>query len=327
MGRIAVFHDSHTVGYDIATWMLHDLGYTVYAAGESFSSLLPDYRSVRYPPGKGFLTRSNGQAPWDGVMELKDMPDDALFIDTFPESEHALRRHGWRGPMLFYWILPVGRDYIAHGKFRPGRKVAVLAFNAAIARLIREKELCPVESIFPPYHRVATFPVRETFDPFLIAAVNRLRDWVPWRVRLRLARLRNNPKIKLELYGTPPPSWAAAIEHPELVARIARATALFHVKEIDTPGYVWMEAALQGVPVIFRPGFLDNTEFSFLEHDRTCLFAEREKELLRYAKQLQDPSENRRIGLALRECLTKLCSWTTNRGIVERLISSVHNAS
>jgi hypothetical protein len=324
MKRVAVFHDSHTVGYDIATWMLHDLGYEVYAAGDSFRSLLPNYRSFRYPPGNSFLTRSNGRDPWDGVMELKDLRDDMLFVDTFPDSEHALRRYGWNGPLLLYWILPVGRDYIAKGNFCPGKRVVVLAFNAAIARMIRERELCPVSLVLPPYHQVANFAVRKTFEPFLVAVVNKLVDWVPSPVCKRIARLTQHPKIKLELYGQPPPTCATPIEHTDLVARMARAKALFHVKTIDTPGYAWMEAALQGVPVIFRPAFVDHTEFAFLEHGRTCLFAERMKELSRCAQQLADPAENQRLGLALRETVIELCSWRKNRTIVEALLRSVH---
>lgn len=323
MEKIAVFHDSHTVGYDIATWMLKSLGYKVYVAGESFRPVLPNYRSDRYPPGRNFLTRSDGHPPWDGVMEVEDLPRDALFLDTFPETEHALRRYGWEGPILFYWILPVGRSYIARGNFRPGRGVAVLAFNAAVARSISERGLCPVASILPPYDSVAAFRLRETFEPFLITVVNKAVDWTPWSVRLRLSRLRRNPKTRLELYGLPPPRWAAVVEHPQLVARIARAAALFHVKTIDTPGYAWMEAALQGVPVIFRPEFIDNTEFSFLEHGRTCFIAERGRDIVRYAERLKDPSENRRIGLALRERVTGVCSWETNRGKVGNLLDSL----
>jgi len=188
MAPTAVLHDAHTVGYDIATWMLHDLGYKVYAAGESFGRVLPEYRSNRYPPGNAFLTRKNGLPPWDGVVEIEDAPRDALFVDAFPSSEKALRDFGWEGPILYYWILPVGRNFIHEGRFRPGRKVGVVAFNRAVARLIWERNLCPVEFLLPPYDRAANFTVREDFEPYVVAAVNKVVDWAPLRTREMLKR-------------------------------------------------------------------------------------------------------------------------------------------
>lgn len=323
MMRIAVFHDSHTVGYDIASWMLHDLGYRVYVAGESFKEVIPDFRTARYPPGRDFLTRNGMRPPWDGVIELRDLSDDVLFVDTFPRTERSLRQFGWKGSILFYWILPVGRDFIAAGNFRPGRNVGVLAFNAAIAREIKRLELCPVEFLLPPYSDIVTFPIRGAFEPFLISAVNRVVDWTPPYVHLLLEQLRTNPSTRLELYGLPPLKWAVPLDHSPLVARMAKATALFHVKGTDTPGYAWMEAAFQGVPVIFRPAFLDNTEFKFLRDGDTCMVADSEGEIHRIMAQLGEPSENQRIGMALRDCLLGLCSWKTNRAVMERLLSAI----
>jgi hypothetical protein len=326
MAPTAVLHDAHTVGYDIATWMLHDLGYKVYAAGESFGRVLPEYRSNRYPPGNAFLTRKNGLPPWDGVVEIEDAPRDALFVDAFPSSEKALRDFGWEGPILYYWILPVGRNFIHEGRFRPGRKVGVVAFNRAVARLIRERNLCPVEFLLPPYDRAANFTVREDFEPYVVAAVNKVVDWAPLRTREMLKRLRDHPEANLQLCGLPPPEWAGPLEHPELVARVRKAKALYHVKNIDTPGYAWMEAAFQGVPVIFRPVFKDSTEFSFLEHDINCLIAERERDVIRCLRILSDPAENQRIGLALRNHLSEMTCWLKNRSRFAALLDSINGS-
>jgi hypothetical protein len=324
MTRIAVIHDTHIVGYDIAIWMLRDLGYRVYLAGVSFKDIFLNFAHVKYPRGKEFLTHKAGTDRFDGAIELNEMPRDALFIDTYPENAAALRKWGWKGPILLHWILPVGPSYVCEGKFRPVSRLGVLAFNAAIAQEIRIRNLCPVEFILPPYHEVSRFSLRESFKSPLITAVNKLVDWVDQDGLALLARLRDHPDVQLELYGESPPIWARPVDHPDLVRRLSQAMALFHAKRTDTPGYVWMEAALQGVPIIFFNRFRDSTGFSFLEHGKTCLLVDNEEDIWDAISKLRDPACNRSIGYALGKKLRRLCSWKGNRDRVESLLQAIY---
>jgi hypothetical protein len=314
MGKIAVFNDTHGVGYQIACWMLKDLGYDVYVAGESFGPILPKYYRGRYAP----WTREGSLC--SGIMEWQDMPKDALFLDTFIETEGRLRAKGFTGPYLIYWILPVWPDYIGKA-FRPGKNVGVLAFNYGIGREIAERKLCPVEFLWPPYHKIVDFKARESFDPFLITVVQNLRGWGSEPL---CARLRDNPLTNLELYGGGPPDWSKRIPHQDLVRRIGQAVALFHPKPTDTPGYALMEAILQAVPVILMPDFLRSTESgSFFRNDETCFIVKDEQELHEAVEKLKDPTVNKMVGTACRDQLLDLANWDKNRERVLQLIQQI----
>lgn len=315
MTKVAVFNDTHGVGYQIACWMLKDLGYDVFVAGDSFRQILPHYYRGNYAPWGGRMKN------WcSGVMEWNRMPKDALFLDTFPETEGALRGHGFVGPYLIYWILPVWPDFIGKS-FRPGPKVGVLAFNKGIGREILERNLCPVEFLWPPYHKIFDFKAREAFDPFIVTVIKNLRGWSDEPL---VTRLRDNPNVRLELYGGGPPEWSREISHPDLVARISKAVCLFHPKPTDTPGYALMEAMLQGVPVILMPDFLRSTESGYIfRNEETCLVVKNEAEVLSAVERLKNPSENRRIGHSCRNELFDYAAWEKNRSRVDRLISQI----
>jgi hypothetical protein len=314
MRKVAVFNDTHGVGYQIACWMFRDLGYDVYVAGESFRSILPHYYRGSYAPWLGKASLCSG------IMEWRDMPKDALFLDTFPETEGRLRGGGFTGPYLMYWILPVWPDYIEKS-FKPGGKVGVLAFNYGIGREIRERNLCPVEFLWPPYHKIIDFKVRESFDPFLITVIKNVRGWSDEGL---CARLRDNPLTKLELYGGGPPDWSREIGHPELLNRVSRALALFHPKPTDTPGYAVMEAILQGVPVILMPDFLRSTESGyFFRNGETCLIVKDERELHEAVEKLKDPALNKRVGVACHDQLLGFADWDKNRERVLQLIRKI----
>jgi hypothetical protein len=314
MKKIAVFNDTHGIGYQIACWMLKDLGYDVYVAGESFRAILPQYYCGNYAPWTGKTTLCSG------VMEWKDMPKDALFLDTFIETEERLRSNGFTGPYLMYWILPVWPDYIGKS-FKPGKNVGVLAFNYGIGREIRERNLCPVEFLWPPYHKIVDFKARESFDPFIITVIKNLRGWSDEGL---CARLRDNPLTNLDLYGGGPPDWSKLIGHHDLVVKISRAIAMFHPKPTDTPGYAVMEAVLQAVPMILMPDFLRSTESGyFFRNDETCLIVKNEEEIIAAVERLKDPAINKRIGVACRDQLLDLADWEKNRERVANLIQKI----
>jgi len=312
MPKIVVINDCHRVGYKIASWMFRDLGYKVYIAGNSFNAVMSHHHNTH---------EAWQQELCSGIMEFGNIPKDAIFIDTHPETEGELRKRGWEGVFLMYWILPVGPDWV-EVNFKPGKRVGVLAFNRAIGRVIAEKQLCPVEFMWPPYYRMFDSSARPDFDQFMITVIQNASGWT--NVPL-FEKLRDNPRTRLELYGGGPPDWSRVVPHPKMLARIRKACAMFHLKTTDTPGYAVMEAVLQGVPVILPPVFLRTTEMTNLFEDgKTCVLVpqvqETEQHLAEVFERLKDSSENRRIGLAARERLLEFSNWEKNKLRVEHLI-------
>lgn len=321
MEKIAVFNETHGVSYQIACWMLRDLGYKVFVAGKSFCHAVHAYYRGSYAPWTG--------TDWCcGVMEWKDMPKDALFLDTFPETEQKLRNAGWNGPYLLHWIVPCGTDFILDTKrshrFQPGKNVGVLAFNPAIGNAITKMNLCPVEFIWPPYHQIHDFKLRSSFDPFIMTVVKNAQGWLGNEIVGSLERLRDNPATRLELYGGGPPPWSREIAHHALLERMSKALCFYHPKPVDTPGYALMEASLLGVPVLLNKKFFKHTELEFLYKDgETCLTAETYDDVIRAVDVLKDPRKNAEMGRACRHATLDLSSWEKNRGRVARLIQQI----
>jgi len=317
MGRLAVVNDTHAIGYEICAWILNDLGFDVYVAGPSFSTFLPIFYH------HGYMQQSVRKTPYvRGIMEFKDMPQDALFVDTMPETEQRLRGLGWMGPYLIYWLWPCWPDWVEKN-FRPGKGVSVMAFNPAIGRVIREMRLCPVEFLWPPYPQLLNCSERSSFGPHVVTAIKNAQGWsnVPL-----LEVLRDHPEAQLQLYGGGPPEWSREIPHDQFLEHLRAAKVLFHPKPTDTPGYVVMEAVLLGVPVILGRDFLRSTEMTMLFKDgETCFHAttERLDPLLGFIRRLSDPAENRRMGTSARTRLLQLSNWSENRPRIKRLVDDL----
>lgn len=317
--RMAVINENHTFGFQIIAWMLKDLGFEVWLAGDSFRGIVPHYN-------RGVGALRSGVEPFSpelhrGLIEWGQMPQDALFVCTFPETERALRSHGWKGPILLFWMLPVGPDWVRE-QFRPGPRVSALALCPSIGRVISENRLCPVESLWPPYIGPVDQTLRTSFNPFLITVIQNAAGWTDVGL---LEKLRDDSRTRLELYGGMSPAWSAVIPHASLTARMRSATALFHPKPTDTPGFALMEAILQGVPVIVTPGFMKNTEMSdVLVNGETAIIADPTFDNVMNAfVPLSDPEVNRKIGNGARSRLSTACDWKANRERVERLVNAI----
>lgn len=312
-GKIAVFNNYHAVGVQVGAWMLKAMGYRVFVTGGSFCGRV---HALGSPNCKWSHENSV-----EGVMEFAEMPPDALFLDAYPQSEAKLRAAGWRGPFLIYWGWPCGADWIEKGNFKPGPRVAALTFNRKVCQAIRERNLCPVDFSWRPYHMVVPIERRSGFENFLITVIQNAAGWSNVHV---LSELRDHLETRLELYGGGPPDWSKQLPHKELLGRIAKAAAMFHLKPIDSPGNAWVEAVLSGVPLIVPRIFLERTGFDHILVDgETCLVATGTAEVLAAARKLSVPSENERIGTALRTRYLAEADWPIIREKVERLIAAI----
>lgn len=311
--NVVVFNNYHSVGVQVGAWMMKQLGYRVFAAGRSFHKKLHVLGSQEY--------RWPYVNSIEGVMEWDQMPSDALVMDAYPQSEAPLREAGFKGPFLIYWGWPSGADWVEK-HFRPGPRVAALAFNRKLWMAIRDRNLCPSEFTWRPYHKVVPLPPRKKpFEKFLITVVQKAAKWTDIRV---LEALHKNSETRLELYGGGPPDWAPKIPHAQLLDRLSRATAMFHSKPIDSPGNAWVEACLMGVPVIVPPDFLKNTGFDHIFIDKdTCLVARTTDEVISAFRRLSDPDQNGRFTYALRKRYLREAEWHVIKGKVERLLREI----
>lgn len=309
---VAVINEVHKVAIKIQAWMLNDLGYDVYSAGWSFQQHVPLYHA-------------SGQSIPEikGVLEIGQTPNDALFLDTHPESEGRLRAAGFTAPILFVWQMPVGPDWVREN-FHPRGRVGSLAWSAAVGRVLREMNRCPHDYFWPPYYGNLDRTPREGFDPFLMTVVENAAGWSNVPV---LESLRDDPETRLELYGGGPPPWSQKIPQPQLFARMRRCLAMYHLKPFDTPGLAVMEAALQGIPVIFPPDWIRCTETEFFKDGENCLVVPTDRAaVVEATRRLKDPAENRRIGMAGRATMLEAIDWGKNRPRLERLIQATRES-
>jgi hypothetical protein len=312
MAPVAVINEVHSVAIKIQAWMLSDLGYEVYAAGASYRPHVPLYHYSGRPIQEV-----------KGLIELAGTPQDALFLDTHPESEGRLRAAGFHGPILIVWQMPVGPDWV-RDHFHPGKQVGSLAWSAAVGRVLGEMKRCPHDYFWPPYYGALDRTPREGFDPFLMTVVENAAGWSNVPV---LEALRDDPETKLELYGGAPPPWSQKIPQAQLFARMRRSLAMYHLKPFDTPGLAVMEAAFQAVPIIFPPDWIRCTETEFFKDGENCLIVPTDKKaVIEAARRLKDPAENRRIGMAGREAILAATDWQKNRLRLENLIRAIRES-
>jgi len=307
--KIAVINEVHSVAVRIQAWMMKNLGYDVYCAGGSFRGVVENYHY------------SGQKIPEvSGVMELAAMPQDAIFLDTHPKSIPRLRQKGWNGPILLVWQMPVGPDWIKENLKIVG-KCGSLAWAEAVGRGIREMNVCPSDFFWPPYYGPLDQTQRTQVGNYLITAVENARGWSNEPV---LTQLRDDPEAKLELYGGGPPDWSKKIPQKDFFARLRAALAMYHLKPFDTPGLAVMEAALQGVPIIFPPDWLRCTESSFFKDGENCLVVETKREAVVDAvRKLKEPVYNLKIGAAGRETVLRAVDWKVNSIRLTQLIDAI----
>jgi hypothetical protein len=309
--QIAVINEAHNVALRIQAWMLKSLGYKVYVAGGSFHGVVENYHN------------SNQKLPeLSGTMELRNMPQDALFLDTHPKTIERLRAKGWNGPILMVWYMPVGPDWVKEN-FKILGKCGSLAWSEAVARGVREMNACPSDFFWPPYYGPLDQTQRTSIGSYLITAVENAQGWSNVGV---LQELRDHPESKLELYGGGPPDWSRKLPQKEFFARLRASLAMYHLKPFDTPGFAVMEAALQGVPIIFPHDWIRCTETSFFKHGENCLVVETKRDaVLELVRKLKDPEYNRKIGAAGREVVARACHWGVNSIKFKNLIEAVRS--
>jgi len=315
MSKIAVLNDTHSVAYRVMAFMLKTIGFTVYSAGHSFREVTEVYKGPR-----------NDLATYAGVMEFKDLPKDALFVDHYPGCAPRLRAAGWTGPVLLYWGLPVGPKWIWR-HFHPPPRVGVYTQCPRIARCLREINRCHAKFFWPPYVDPIQRTPRTTFEPFVMTVIQGVCKWLKEDL---LIKLRDDPKVKLEVYGGAPPAWAKRLPHDDLTARLRRAKCLFHPKAFDTPGRALMEAVLQGVPVVLPEVFLRKTEMTDIFTDGvTCVVAKDTAlpTVLEAICSLDDDDRNLRIGNEGQRRLSKASDWNVNKVsfklLLQRLFDNV----
>ena len=311
MGKIAVINDIHRVGVTLEAWMLDDLGFQVYLAGPSFRPLLPVHH-----------LRPSCDPPIAGIMEVHKMPPDALFVDTHPLAEKGLRSHGLKNPVLLMWMMPVGPEWVREN-FKPGRNVGSLAFSTSVGREIAQMSVCPNDHFWPPYPEALGQPGRGAPGDFLLTVVENAAGWSNVGV---LDLLRKDSRTKLELYGGGPPDWSLKIPKHELWKRMRESLAMYHLKPFDTPGLAVMEAALQGVPIIFPPDWIRTTQAGDVFQDgASCLVVPTEPERVFLAvARLRDPAWNAAIGAEGKRRLMAASDWEKNRPRLVRLVEGIY---
>ena len=310
MGKIAVVHAVHSISIRIIAWMLREIGYVPYVAGQTFRSIIPGYTNAGPTPDL-----------CPGAMEFRDMPKDALFVDTHPGSERELRNRGWTGPLLYIWQMPVGPEWV-RVNFRPGRKVGSLGWSASVGRAIREMALCPNDTFWPPYHGPLDQSPRQSQGDRLITIIENASGWSNVPV---LEALRDDQEARLELYGGGPPTWAQRIPQTQLFGKMRESLAMYHPKPFDTPGLAVMEATLQAVPIIFCPDWLRTTEATdVFQPGETCLVAETTREaVVEAARLLRNRAANEAMGLSARRRLLVAADWPTNRPRFQKLVDEI----
>lgn len=311
--KIAVLNNRHKIGFKTVSFMLNDLGFDVYSAGESFNGPLQQDEK-NYPPIDVKAVKA--------VMEIDEMPPEALFVTPIWEHEKRLRDRGWRGPVLIRLSTVKGVEMAKKLPEIPYR-TAVFAVHPEIREALHNQGL-PVDGFWPPYACDIDRAPRADFDPYFIFVC---RDAAVCLDKGVLAKLGDDPQVRLEMYGGGNIEWSREVEHEVLLQRIRRATALCYPKHRDNAGNALMEAMIQGVPVIVRADYIDASGAGdLLDANETCIMVMDTKfETLRQAcLRLKDPKENRRIGMAGQSRLRALSNWKNNRYRLINLLSRIY---
>lgn len=311
--RLAVINEVHSVSVKILGWMLRSIGFKVFCSGSSFHGVVPLHHTNHAKHPKDLCA---------GTLELKDMPQDALFVDTHPDSIKALRAKEWHGPILLVWQMPVGPEWV-RDNLKPAGKVGSLGWSTSVGREIARMNVCPNDHFWPPYYGPLDQTERTTIGDYLITIVENANGWSNPGV---LAQLRDHPRAKLELYGGGPPDWSRKIPQPELFARIRHSLAMYHLKPFDTPGLAVMEGALQGVPIIFPHDWVRLTGSEELFEDgKSCLVVPTECErVVELADRLRDSSQNKAIGGEGRRRMLAATDWAVNSARFAKLVDGIY---
>lgn len=312
MPRIAVVNEVHSIAVRIQGWMMKDLGFEVYLAGGSFQPLVPNYNFGGKVDPEIFA----------GVMEVAQLPKDAIFLDTHPDTEKRFRAKGLQNPIMLVWQMPVGPEWV-RDNFRPGPRVGSLGWSTSVGREITRMGLCPNDHFWPAYPAIAGLTPRDGFSSSRpVTVVENAQGWSNLPV---LEKLRDDPRVKLELFGGGPPAWSRRIPQPDLFAKIRQTVGFYHLKPFDTPGLAVMEAAVQGVPILFPPDWLRTTQATdIFEDGKSCVVVQTDVEdVVRALARLADPEENRRIGHEGARRLREAMDWTKNKPRLLKLVDDI----
>jgi len=311
--RVAVINEVHSVSVKILGWMLDSIGFTVCCSGSSFNGVVPLHHTDHSRHPKEICR---------GKVELDQMPPDALFVDTHPDAVTALRKRGWKGPVLLVWQMPVGPEWVREN-LKPWERVGSLGWSTSVGREVARMNICPNDHFWPPYYGISLDQSQRTeIGDYLVTVVENADGWSNPGV---LGQLRDHPNTKLELYGGGPPNWSRKIPQEALFARIRGSLAMYHLKPFDTPGLAVMEAALQGVPILFPHDWIRLTGSEELfEDERSCIIVPTEPErVLQAAERLRDADFNRSIGAEGRKRMLAATDWAVNRARLDALVSSI----
>lgn len=308
---IAVVNEVHSVAVRMQGWMLKEIGFKVYFAGGSFQKLVPNYH----------FGHKIDTSIFSGVLEVSQTPKDALFVDTHPETEKRFRQAGLPNPILLVWQMPVGPEWV-HDNLHPGPNVGSLGWSTSVGREIARMEVCPNDHFWPPYPWLDQAPARDSFGEEFITVIENAQGWSNLPV---LEKLRDHPATRLQLFGGGPPSWARKIPQEQLYAKMKGALAMYHPKPFDTPGLAVMEAALQGVPIIFPRDWIRTTQSEEIFEDGvSCLVVETDVDKVIAAKErLRDKEFNFKIGHEGRRRLKAANDWSANKPRLAKLVSDI----
>lgn len=316
MARIAVINEVHSIAVRIQGWMMKQLGFKVYVAGGSFIPMVPNYH----------FSHNLDPDIFSGVMELSQMPPDAIFLDTHPETETRFRKRGLSNPILIVWQMPVGPDWV-RDHFKPGPGVGSLGWSTAVGREIERLNICPNDHFWPAYPLLEDLHPRDGYSTSrLLTVIENAQGWSNLPV---LEKLRDDPRTRLELFGGGPPDWSRRVPQKDLFRKMRECLTFYHLKPFDTPGLAVMEAAVQGVPILFPPDWLRSTQATdIFEDGKSCVVVETGVEaVVAAAARLKDPDLNREIGHEGARRLREAMDWTRNKPRLEKLVNDIYASS
>jgi Methyltransferase domain len=309
--KIAVVNEVHSVAVRMQGWMMKDLGYEVYVAGGSYSPLCPNYH----------YSGRVDKTIFSGLIEVDQTPPDAIFLDTHPDTEKRFRARGLKNPIMLVWQMPVGPEWV-RANFKPGPGVGSLGWSTSVGREIAGMNVCPNDHFWPAYYVLDGLTPRAAPGEWLITVIENAAGWSNVPV---LEKLRDHPRARLELFGGAPPAWSRKIPQAELLAKLRGSLAMYHVKPFDTPGLAVMEAAVQGVPIIFCPDWLRTTQASDLfENEKSCLIVDTDAEkVVAAAERLRDRDLNVAIGTEGARRMREAMDWGKNKPRLLRLVEEI----
>lgn len=195
------------------------------------------------------------------------------------------------------------------------------------------REVCPecvgrsksAYAVWPPFMRFAEYHEvygRHTFsrNPTLpVCLIHRIEGWG------YKAILDNMRKLGVRCYGAGSPD--GLVQHRDVPKLLSECLAMVHLKSNDCPGYALYEALAAGCPIVLTRRLIWRMRMQDLfVPGETCLVFDREthdglseedivnctREVHEALNQLQDPAENRRIGMAGHDRLKELM-WDAKR--------------